>query len=420
MKRLCYLIIVFGFLTLAPAAVSASGALSPGLQQIAYENEMIASGLIGAGIRFSSADFENAVGKSLDSVTITSLPSAADGTLFFGDAPVKAGQEIRMKSVSSLRFEPTKACKTSSFRFRADEGYSFPCILRWTDHANAAPSASVSGDAVACWTQKDISVYGSMPGYDPDGDSILFEVVEYPDHGLLEVLSPSSGDYRYTPFDGVQGSDSFTYTVRDEWGHYSEPQTVSISVVKAASTLELADMEGHWAHNAALVMASENAMDVRYVNGEIYFDPDAAITREDFLTTVMKALGAGDIAPAKTVFDDDGEISDSASGYVARAYSLGIVRGSNEDGKLCFRPKDCVTRAEAAVILNKIVGAEDSDAIAVFADSSSVPAWARSSLSALTAAGVLGGTGAGQISPNSILSRGEAAEMIFKVQRIYG
>ncbi|MBR4896625.1 MAG: S-layer homology domain-containing protein, partial [Clostridia bacterium] len=173
----------------------------------------------------------------------------------------------------------------------------------------------------------------------------------------------------------------------------------------------------HWAHNAALVMASVGAMDVRAVGGALLFDPDTAVTREDFLVTVMKALGAGDLEPTETVFADDAMIAPSASGYVARAYALGIIKGQDEGGALWFRPKDTVTRAEAAVILNAIIGAEESDAVAVFADSASVPAWARSSLSALTSAGIFRGTGAGTISANRGLTRAEVAEILLNVRK---
>ena len=377
--------------------------------------------IVTGDIRFREADFVNAVGCAFDAVTVTSLPPASDGRLLLGDAPVAAGQEISASSLSSLRFVPATGCRESSFRFRASGDYSLPCLLRYTDESNAAPAAAKSAnganDAIECWTQEDITVWETLEGSDPDGDAILFEIAEYPKKGLVELTDASCGSYRYTPFDGVRGTDRFTYTVRDEWGHYSAPRTVTVTVSKAASGMKLSDMEGHWAHNAALVMASEGAMDVRAVNGSLLFDPDAPVSREDFLVTVMKALGAGDLDPAQTVFADDTSISPSASGYVARACSLGIVKGQEADGKLFFRPKETITRAEAAVILNAIIGAEESDAVAVFADSASVPAWARSSLSALASAGIFRGTGAGTISANRGLSRAEVAEILLNVRK---
>ncbi len=417
-KRFFLLTAFLSAVLILPVRAAASGLLSPGLSVLAGGTEMIASGLVAGEIRFSEADFVNAVGASFDSVTVTALPPASDGILKLGDAPVAVNQRIASASLGTLRFIPKDGCAESSFRFRAGGEYSIPCALRWTEKANAAPvteRSPITG-AVSVWTQCDIGAYGTLPGSDPDGDKIVFEVTEYPEKGILTLSE--SGSYRYTPFAGAKGSDSFTYTVRDEWGHYAKPRTVPVTVEKCASGLILSDMEGHWAHNAALVMVSENAMSLRYDNGSLCFDPDLEMAREEFVTTVMKALGSGEIAPARTGFADDAEISEEASGYVARARSLGIVRGSgSEEGNL-FRPKDPVTRAEAAVILNKIVGAEETDAVAVFADGSSVPVWAKPSLSALTSAGIFSGTGSGEIAADRTLTRAEVAELLLRVKRI--
>lgn len=413
MKIRILLAAILVMLLAVPAA--ASRLLSPGLPILADQHDMIASGLAAGEIRFTEADFVSAVGAAFDAVTVTALPPAPDGMLYLGKAPVAVNQRISAAALDTLRFVPSEGCRESSFRFRASGDYSLPCLLRWTDRANAAPVTETAGmkGAVEVWTQCDIGAYGALPGSDPDGDRITYEVTEYPEKGILTLSS--GGNYCYTPFAGVKGSDRFTYTVRDEWGHYAKPRTVSVQVDGRASDLTIADMEGHWAENAALVMASDNAMALRYDNGDLCFDPDREVSREDFVVTVMKALGAGEIEPARTVFADDGDIAPEAGGYIARAYSLGIVRGSGE-GNL-FRPKDPVTRAEAAVILNAIVGAEASDAVAVFADEGSVPVWARPSLTALTSAGIFSGNGDGSIAADSALTRAQVAELLLRVRR---
>ena len=112
------------------------------------------------------------------------------------------------------------------------------------------------------------------------------------------------------------------------------------------------------------------------------------------------------------------EFQASATGYVNRAYELGIVKGSYENGQLCFLPNNRITRAEAAVILNTILGKPEPDAVAVFADHSDVPAWARSSLYALSDAGVFRGTGSGRIAPNDILDRGQTAQILLTVKNL--
>ena len=416
MKQYLFLLIILLSAILA-VPVSASSSLSPGLSVLADREDMIVSGLVAGEIRFSESEFVNAVGASFDAVTVTALPPVPDGMLYLGNVPVAVNQRIGSSSLDALRFVPAEGCRESSFRFRTSGDYSIPCALRWTESANAAPVTERAGTdgAVEVWTQCDIGAFGTLPGSDPDGDAIVYEVTEYPEKGLLTLSQ--NGRYCYVPFSGVKGTDRFTYTVRDEWGRYAKPRTVSVQVDAPASGLKLADMEGHWAHNAALVMASENVMSLRSEDGALFFDPDGEVSREEFVMTVMKALGSGEIEPAATVFSDDREISDEASGYVARAYSLGLIRGSGTGASNPFRPKDPITRAEAAVILNGIVGAEVTDAVAVFADSGSVPVWAKPSLSALTSAGIFSGTDDGSIAAESVLTRSQVAELLLRVRR---
>ena len=113
MKRLFALGILFAALLILPVRAAASTLLSPGLGVLADGQEMIVAGLVTGDIRFREADFVNAVGCAVDSVTVTSLPPAADGRLLLGDAPVAAGQQISAKSLSSLRFVPASGCRES-------------------------------------------------------------------------------------------------------------------------------------------------------------------------------------------------------------------------------------------------------------------------------------------------------------------
>ncbi len=400
------------------------GMLSPAFMNLAEDFTMVKSGLVAGEITFTAEDFAKALGTSTNSITVTALPPVSSGTLLLGDAPVLANQIISREALHTLRFVPSKDCTEASFRFKSGGEYSVDCLLRYTDSVNLAPTivrsaGALTAEAAELWTQQDIAAYGSLASSvtDPEGDALTFEITRYPENGLLRLTNSKNGDYCYTPCDGVTGEDSFSYVVRDEWGNYSDEVSVIIDIDKAAADLVFADMDGHWAHNAALVMAAENAMDVESVNGALYFRPEEEISREDFLVTVMKALGAGEVAPCSTVFDDHSEISADATGYIDRAYDLGIIKGVRENGGLYFKPSSTITRAEAAVILNAILGAEEPDTVPVFADHSSVPAWAQGSLYALSNAGIFTGTGSGNLSPNTPLSRAQTAQILLTVKK---
>ncbi len=421
MKK-CFALSLILVLLISAVPVSAAytgGMLSPALAVISEEYNMVKSGLISGDIVFTEEDFTKAVGAEIDSITVTSLPLSSDGVLMYNGCEVVANQTISSGGLSSLKFVPRGDTKTGSFRFKACGEYTTECILRYTDTVNLAPSAALSEDDIAVWTQCDITYCGNLAGSDPEGDGITFEIVKQPEKGVVNLNDKIGGGYTYTPCDGMTGKDTFTYVVRDEWGHYSDEATVIVTVDKAACELVFADMDGHWAHNAALVMASENAMNLRSDGDIIYFDADEMITREEFVVAVMKILGAGEIEPKATFFADNDEITESASGYISRAYSLDIINGIEKDGKMYFEPTGTISRADAAVVLNKIIGIDEPDTYPVFADGDSVPVYARGSLYALSANGIFHGNGEGFISPNSSLSRGEAAQILLNVLKLY-
>ena len=425
MKKITAIIISFAAMVLLCTSVAAysGGMLSPAMRILSEDETMIKSALVSGDITFSENDFIRAVGGEVNYIIITALPPASDGTLYFGSTPAVLNQMISSSSLDKLKFTPDAGTTESSFRFKTGGEYSMVCKLCYTDSVNLAPVAAVSEDAVSAdtvsvWTQTDVSTFGRLTGSDPDGDEIKFEIVSYPEKGILKLTNDATGDYTYTPCDGMTGKDTFSYTVRDCYGNYSDETEVSVKIDKRECELVFADMDDHWAYNAAIVMAADDAMDVRSAGGKLYFDPDETISREEFIVTVMKALGTGKVAERETNFADNDMISSESRGYIARAAELGLVKGSYENDAYYFKPNDSITRAEAAGVLNSSIGAEEPDVIPVFADVSSVPAWAQGAMYALSDIGVFKGDGDGNISPNEVLSRGETAQILLTVKRL--
>jgi len=422
-KKICSvllcLLLGISSLTFPSHAVTVSGVLSTGLKNLTADYGMIKSGLVAGQITFSAEDFDNAVGCNVKSITVTSLPSSSDGVLLYNGGAVTVNQTINRKGLASLCYSPVSTGNDASFRFRTTDFYSIECTLRYTDSVNLSPTVSLSVTDLPVWTQEDIKVFGKLSGSDPDGDRLSFEITEYPQKGLLNLLDKENGSYSYTPCEGVTGNDSFIYRVRDEWGNYSEEQTVSVRIDTPYAEYVFADLNDHWAQNAAVVLTSVDAFDYEETNGSLYFKPEEEMTREDFLVAVMKTFGCNNITSEKTLFADDEQIESENKGYIARAHSLGIIQGQKVNGLSYFYPKNSITRAEAAVILNTIIGAEERDSVSVFADSDSIPTWAKTSLSALSSCGIINGTDEGAVNPNSNVTRAQAAQMLLEVKRRY-
>ena len=100
---------------------------------------------------------------------------------------------------------------------------------------------------------------------------------------------------------------------------------------------------------------------------------------------------------------------------MAAAVNKGYVSGIDIDGLRCFCPSNAITRAEAAVMLNGMLGTESPAVRAVFADDSGVPDWADDALQAMNSLGIMSGMGEGYIAPYSTLTRAQTAQMLMGV-----
>jgi 3D (Asp-Asp-Asp) domain-containing protein len=97
------------------------------------------------------------------------------------------------------------------------------------------------------------------------------------------------------------------------------------------------------------------------------FDPDARVTRQELFTTVVRALGQrfaaedlsdGEVDGALQRFTDARQIASWARPFAALALRSGLTAGY-EDGS--FRPGQLATRAEAAVVIGRLLVTPGTD-----------------------------------------------------------
>ena len=397
--------------------------LSPALTLLSAEASMAKAGLISEEISFSADDFARALNRSsVKAITVATLPPAAEGKLKLGSVDVYAGQVIARNSLNLLRFIPAADAVTeSSFTFSTDgSGYALTCALYLLPALNFAPTVELADDnALTVSTHRAISCFGSLPAYDPEGDPLTYEIVSAPKKGSVILTDAANGDYRYTPAEGKTGRDSFRYVVHDKYGNYSAAATVSITITRPKTAMVFADMDGHWAHNAALTMAEEGLMQGRQIGNTVCFSPDETVSRGEFLVMAMHAAGITNVPAAQTTgFADDDAIPTAMKGYVATAVRMGYIQGRAAEGQKLFCPDDPITRAEAAVMLGNMLDAAVPTVKPVFRDADGVPEWAYDALSALNALGVMSGTGSGIIAANVTLTRAQAAQILCAVMAL--
>lgn len=410
-------------LLILPVGAKERKPVSVGLDVLAARTEMRKAGLVNNDITFEATDFERALNvSSVSSITVAELPVRADGVLYLGNGEVSVGQTVSRENLCYLNFEFAREdIRDSSFRFTSNGGaYEIACKMSLLEEVNHSPIvSSATQTALSVGTYRDVTVYGSLEAFDPEGDRITFEIVRQPEKGILVMDDTSSGDYRYIPNAGYTGSDSFRYVAVDQYGNYSESATVSLKVEAQKNRLVYTDMTNRIAHVPAISLTEQGIMEEVKIDGKSCFEPEKGVTRLDFVVAAMKAVGLESVKDCeKTVFDDDGSIPKNLKGYVALATEKKYVYGKIQaDGELLLDPDAGITRAEAAVILSRMIAAEAPTVKPVFADANSVPAWAKDAVETLADLGVMDSKG-GYVNAGATLTREQTAYMLYMLQRV--
>lgn len=413
MKIKVFSILALVFVCFFSLNALASTIVSPALNVLAKENKMIKSGLVCNDVYFSEQDFMKCLGVAeVSSVKVEELPASVDGVLKLGTLYVTEGQTIQKEYLSMLRFAPNAEEVTNASILFSCEGTAVPCEVKLLDSVNYAPTFATMDAELE--TYCNVRCYGNMRTNDPEGDTVNLQVVSYPEHGTLSVTDPVRGNYTYTPNAGYVGSDSFTLVARDEFGNYSPAKSVDVHVTKTDITFT--DAKGHWCENAAISLYEAGAVEVSGFQNGLAFCPNDNVSREEFITMAMKVLSVDTLTDAETSFADNGEIDVRFRPYVATAQRMGYVTGREDSGITYFDPKASITKAEAAVVMNNILGVEEGEYVSVFADDSAIPTWAKTAVYALTSAGVFNGDGEGMVAPSALLNRAQTVQMLYNVR----
>lgn len=167
------------------------------------------------------------------------------------------------------------------------------------------------------------------------------------------------------------------------------------------------DLVGHWAQDSVMKLMEAGIIS-GYQDGS--FKPERRISRAEFTVMLVKALklktGGG------KVFADTA--THWAQDSIATAAAHGIISGYDENH---FGPDDLVTREQAALIVTRATQAENSDGELNFTDSEQISPWAKSGVAAAVSSGFLSGYPDNSFRPQTNMTRAEAAVILSKMLR---
>lgn len=167
------------------------------------------------------------------------------------------------------------------------------------------------------------------------------------------------------------------------------------------------DVSAHWAEENIKSLASKGIIN-GFEDGS--FKPDKAVTRAEFVTMVVKALGLTSTSNA--------EFADVASGswyesYIKSAVAANLVSGM-PDGS--FAPNENIKRQDAILILYR--GFEnilESGKAIEFSDKSAISSYALEAADALSASGIVNGDDNLSFNPHHSTTRAEVAALLERI-----
>jgi hypothetical protein len=175
------------------------------------------------------------------------------------------------------------------------------------------------------------------------------------------------------------------------------------------------DTKGYWgATYADFLLLS--GITTGYADGT--FRPNQNITRAQFAAMLYRYLGleANQYTGVTLPFADTDAIPDYALPAIRALYAEGVINGSTgSDGQLYFNPSASLTRAQAATMIGRTQAKGYATVSLSFSDADKIPSYATYYIQTMAAQGVIGGYTDGTFRPNSNITRGQMAKILYNL-----
>ncbi len=192
---------------------------------------------------------------------------------------------------------------------------------------------------------------------------------------------------------------------------------VALSTTIPTFAAQISDVSStYWASKEINNVVDNNIMTLTDGN----FNPEGAVRRVDFVQALLKLLTNDNLnVNIKNIFTDV-KSSDYYYSDVLRSQQLGLVYGYPNK---TFQPKKLLSRAETQSIVSHITRDMNADASLLdnFTDAKQVPAWAKTAYAKTLDYGIyVNYPNPNELRPNDVLSRAEAAVILYRLREKAG
>lgn len=354
---------------------------------------------------FSPEDFSQE--ESLVGICITGLPESGVGTVMLGTRVLRPGDILTAEQVAQMTFSPllTESDRSAEVSYLPIYENAVADSAAMTIAVRGKEDKAPVAEDTAAETYKNLPITARLKVTDPEGQAMTYTVTRQPKRGTVTIAE--DGSFTYTPKKNKVGVDSFTFTATDPAGKVSREATVTINILKPTDATQYTDTVGRECRFAAEWMRNTGIFVGENLAGNPCFNPDKEVTRGEFASMLVKALDIPmDEESTYTGYTDD--IPGWLQPYLAAAVRSGLTAGLPEQE--VFGANEPITGAEAAVMLQNaldltVTRREEADTGA--AEESTVPAWAETSLTALSDGGL-------ELNAETILTRAETAQLLYQ------
>lgn len=270
------------------------------------------------------------------------------------------------------------------------------------DTAVPTVSASVSGTALTATVS------------DADGDTVPAK------SGVSVTCDGSAVDFNYNTATGAltatlpisdTNAHRVTVTARDASGNIGR---ASCDVASANTEPIFSDTVDYWGQSYVDWLKTAG-ITTGYDDGT--FRPNQSITRQQFAVMLYRYLGldGSQYESVALPFADSADIAEYAQTPIKTLYSLGILNGSQVNGKLYFYPGSSLTRAQAATMIGRTQPMGYAQSALSFSDQGKIPAYATYYIQTMLAQKIISGYEDSTFRPNANITRGQMAKILYNV-----
>ena len=187
---------------------------------------------------------------------------------------------------------------------------------------------------------------------------------------------------------------------------------VTMLPVNAEGNLEFSDVKGHWAEEF-VIKSVEKGLFVGDADGN--FNPDANITRAQFITVLWRMAGRPDVGMELPFTDTENQLPEFKKA-ICWGYANGYIKGTSD---ITFEPESTLTREAGMKILHLYSGGNIGGEFQFYAiyeglltDSSEISDWAKSSVYWGIYNKLISGTAEMTIAPKGTATRAQLARIL--------